>query len=113
MQPSKRIIAFPYWNHSGRIRTFDQYSSIISLAGSHADLFDRVLVQTKNGKWGIMKQDGILLVPPTFDSIKNAVQSNSIFQLSKENTIQIKNQKVKNEYKLLVQIHLCIKQGSN
>ena len=80
-----------YWNHSGRIRTFDQYSSIISLAGSHADLFDRVLVQTKNGKWGIMKQDGILLVPPTFDSIKNAVQSNSIFQLSKENTIQIRN----------------------
>ena len=38
-----------------------------------------------------MKQDGILLVPPTFDSIKNAVQSNSIFQLSKENTIQIRN----------------------
>ncbi len=80
-----------YWNHSGHIRTFDQYSSIISLAGSHADLFDRVLVQTKNGKWGIMKQDGTLLVPPTFDSIKNAVQSNSIFQLLKENTIQIRN----------------------
>ena len=59
----------------------------------------------------IMKQDGILLVPPTFDSIKNAVQSNSIFQLSKENTIQIKNQKVK-----MIQAtcpdHLCIKQGT-
>ncbi len=32
-----------------------------------------------------------IISPTPFDSIKNAVQSNSIFQLSKENTIQIRN----------------------
>ena len=51
-----------YWNQGGRASLFEQYAAVQCFVGEKTDAFDRVLVQTKAGKWGVVRQDGTVLL---------------------------------------------------
>ncbi|MER8322243.1 hypothetical protein ABS243_18885, partial [Acinetobacter baumannii] len=46
-----------YWNQGGQASLFEQYAAVQCFVGEKTDAFDRVLVQTKAGKWGVVRQD--------------------------------------------------------
>lgn len=80
-----------YWNQGGQASLFEQYAEVQHFVGERTDAFDRVLVQTKEGKWGVVRQDGAVLLAPEFDSVTNVVGSNSLCVLQNGNTRQICN----------------------
>ena len=80
-----------YWNQGGQAASFEQYAAVQCFVGEKTDAFDRVLVQTKAGKWGVVRQDGTVLLAPEFDGVTNVVGSNSLCVLQNGNTRQICN----------------------
>lgn len=78
-----------YWNQSGQAASFGQYAAVQDFTGERTDAFDRVLVQTGAGKWGVVRQDGTVLLAPEFDSVTNVVGSSSLCVLQSGNTRQI------------------------
>ena len=71
--------------------SFEQYAAVQCFVGEKTDAFDRVLVQTKAGKWGVVRQDSTVLLAPEFDGVTNVVGSNSLCVLQNGNTRQICN----------------------
>lgn len=80
-----------YWNQGGQAASFEQYAEVQCFVGERTDAFDRVLVQTGAGKWGVVRRDGVVLLAPEFDSVTNVVGSNSLCVLQNGNTRQLWN----------------------